>query len=81
MLVPLSLGESRRKIKVSHGGLVEYGISLFKEGVLYEITVNLEGERVLFCPLSSHFLKENQFSGVSCIFLLVLFGLKGVLGC
>ena len=48
--------------------------------ILYDIPFNLERERVLFHPLSSHFLKENQFLGGSCDETHVTIGPKDALG-
>ena len=48
--------------------------------ILYNISFNLEGERVLFHPLSSHFLKENPCFGFCCSGIFGDFGPKGALG-
>ena len=48
--------------------------------ILYDIYFNLEGERVLFHPLSSCFLKENPCFGCCCVGYVGHFGPKGALG-
>ena len=50
----------------------------YHNAILYNIFKIEKVERVLFHPLSSHFLKENIFSGGSCA---GFFGPKGVFGC
>ena len=50
------------------------------EIILYDIFVYLEGERVLFHPLSSCFLKENPCFGCCCVGMVGDFGPKGALG-
>ena len=52
-----------------------------RKTILYKITFNLKGERVIFHPLSSRFLKENQFSVWSCVGGFGVFCPKGALGC
>ena len=48
--------------------------------ILYDIFFNLEGERVLFHPLSSHSLKEIHCFGCCCVGMVGDFGPKGALG-
>ena len=48
--------------------------------ILYDISFNLEGERVLFHPLSSHFVKENPCFGCCGVGLFGHFCPKGALG-
>ena len=48
--------------------------------ILYDISVDLEVERVLFHPLSSHFAKENPCFGCCGVGLFGHFGPKGALG-
>ena len=52
-----------------------------REIIFYDISVDLEGERVLFCHLSSCFLKENPCFGCCCVGFVGPKGLKGALGC
>ena len=51
-----------------------------REIILYNISVDLEGERVLFHRLSSCFLKENPRFGCCGVGLFGHFGPKGALG-
>ena len=48
--------------------------------ILYDISVDLEGERVLFHPFSSCFLKENPCFGCCCVGFVGPKGPKGALG-
>ena len=48
--------------------------------ILYDISFNLEGERVLVHPLLSHFLKEGLCFDCGCVGYLGYFGPKGALG-
>ena len=52
-----------------------------RNAILYDTSFRSMVERVLFHPLSSSFLKENQFSGGSCVGGFGVFGPKGALGC
>ena len=49
--------------------------------ILYDISFNLEGERVLFHPLSSHFVKENPCVGCCGVGLFGHFCPKRAFGC
>ena len=48
--------------------------------ILYDISFNLEDERVLFHPLSSHFLKEGACFGCCCAGFFGHFCPKDALG-
>ena len=48
--------------------------------ILYDISVDLEGERVPFHPLSSRFLKECPCFGCCCVGFVGPKGPKGALG-
>ena len=49
--------------------------------ILYDIFMRGKVERAHFHAFSSHFLKENPFSGGSCVGVVGVFGPKGVFGC
>ena len=49
--------------------------------ILYDIFKRGKVERAHFHAFSSHFLKENPFSGGSCVGVVGVFGPKGVFGC
>ena len=49
--------------------------------ILYDIFKRGKVERANFHAFSSHFLKENPFSGGSCVGAVGVFGPKGVFGC
>ena len=51
-----------------------------RNAILYDISFSGKVERVPFHPLSSHFLKKNQFGGGSCDETHVTIGPKGALG-
>ena len=48
--------------------------------ILFDTSFSEKVERVLFHPLSSRFLKENQFLGGSCVGTFGTFGPKGAFG-
>ena len=48
--------------------------------ILYNTSFSEKGERVLFLPLSSRFMKENQFQEGSCDETHVTIGPKGAFG-
>ena len=50
-----------------------------RNAILYNIPFSEKFERVLFHPLKSLFLKENQFLGGSCDGTFGNFGPKGLL--
>ena len=52
-----------------------------RNAILYDTSFSSMVERVLFHPFSSSFLKENQFSGGSCVGGFGVFGPKGAFGC
>ena len=51
-----------------------------RNAILFDTSFWEKVERVLFHPLSSHFLKENYFRGGSCVGILRFFGPKGAWG-
>ena len=52
-----------------------------RNAILYDTSFSSMVERVLFHHFSSSFLKENQFSGGSCVGGFGVFGPKGAFGC